>query len=400
MEHDQKSPATAFWERGFRPFFLLGAVYSVLMISLWVLALLGHASFPSFWVDPVMGHVHEMVYGFSMAIIAGFLLTAVANWTSTAPVHGVNLKILVLVWFVGRVCMWAGIFSPLITAIIDLSFIPLLAVNLALPLLHARNARNFIFLGLLIIFFIGNGYMHAINAGWITDTQSVSVSYAVVFIVLAVISLVGSRVIPAFTVAGLRARGLVLYQTDQRKLDAAGVLAVLFTAFLLVWQGEDSLVAGACSLTAAILHIVRMRYWHTAKSAREPMLWILQAGHGWLAVGLAVLGLIGLGIIDYAPTLGLHILTVGCIGSLTLGMMARVALGHTGRPIQATSWVVLSFYLIQASVVVRVLAIILKGDGYLHWVAVAGTLWILAFVIYIAVYARVLVSPRPDGLEA
>lgn len=387
-----------FWGRGFRPFFLLGAVYAVLMISAWVLFLHGVINVPVSWNNPALWHAHEMIYGFTVAIIAGFLLTAVANWTGSAPVRRMNLALLCAVWVAGRAAFWCPYASPFLLSLIDLSFLPLLAVSLSVPLVHTKNKRNFIFLGLLAVLFSGNLHMHLATVG-VAGGDPRLTAYASVLVIVMMISLVGSRIIPSFTVAGLRMQGRLVYQTDQGKTDIFSLLLLLALTVLVMVRGLESLATGVFAAVAGLAHLWRMRFWHTLKTGGEPLLWILHAGHLWLVVGLLTLGLHGLGLVDQ-PSLALHMLTVGCIGSMTLGMMARVALGHTGRPIIAGTPVTVSFWMMQGAAFIRCLAILMRDENYNLWIAGSGLLWAAAFIIYLAVYTPMLLGPRPDGTEA
>lgn len=386
------------WGRGFRPFFLGGALYAALMIPVWVFVFQGALAAPSAWDDPVLWHAHEMIYGFTLAIIAGFLLTAVANWTGGAPVRQMHLAALAVVWAAGRALFWwPGAPAPLLAAV-DLAFVPLLALSLAVPLLRARNRRNFLFLGMLSALFLGNLHMHmAARWGWPGDPRLTA--YMMVVMVMMIVSLVGGRIIPSFTVAALRMQGKMRSQTDQHGADALALLSLLALIAAIGLCGLDGWLTGMIALASGLVHLWRLRRWHTLETAAEPMLWILHAGYLWLVAGLGALGLYGLKVIAH-PSAALHLLTAGCIGSMTLGMMARVALGHTGRPIRAAGPTVAAFWLMQAAALTRVLAIMAGGGDYGAWIMASGLLWTAAFGLYLLVYTRMLLSPRPDGLEA
>jgi len=387
-----------FWGRGFRPFFLLGAVYAVLMVLAWVFSLHGIITVPTPWNNHVLWHAHEMIYGFTAAIIAGFLLTAVANWTGSAPVRRMNLAFLCVAWTAGRAAFWWPYAAPAILSFIDLSFLPFLAVSLTIPLIRTGNRHNFMFPGILALLFLGNLHMHLAAAGIVGGDPRIT-AYAVMLIMMSIISIVGSRIIPSFTVAGLRMRGQVLYQTMQTGTDIAALLLLLASAASAITGGLESFLTAILAMGAGLLHLWRMRFWHTLKTGGEPMLWILHAGHLWLVAGLLTLGMHGFGLVEN-PSLALHMLAAGCIGSMTIGMMSRVALGHTGRPIVATDPVTLSFWIMQAAALVRCLAILMQDENYNLWMAGSGVLWALAFIIYLAVYTPMLSGSRPDGMEA
>lgn len=387
-----------FWGRGFRPFFLLGAAYAIFVVLAWVLFLHGVIRVPMLWDNAVLWHAHEMIYGFTVAIIAGFLLTAVANWTGSAPVRGANLAFLCVVWAAGRAAFWWDYAAPAVLSFIDLSFLPLLAASLSVPLVRTKNKHNFMFIGILALLFLGNLHMHLAAAGAAGGDPRIT-AYAVVLVAMAMISIIGSRIIPSFTVAGLRMQGRLLYQTDQKKTDIAALALLLALAVVVPVAGLESSPTGLCALGGGLIHLWRMRFWHTEKTGGTPLLWILHAGHLWLAAGLLTLGLHGLGVVDQA-SLALHMLTVGCVGSMTLGMMARVALGHTGRPIIAGMPVTVSFWMMQGAVVARCLALLIQDKNYTLWIMGSGLLWAAAFAVYLAVYTTILLGPRPDGQDA
>ncbi len=379
-----------FWDRGFRPFFLLGAAYAVFMIVAWVGVFGGFFRIPVAWNDPTMWHAHEMVFGFTLAIIAGFLLTAVSNWTGGAPTRRGSLALLCGVWVAGRLSFWWAYAPQPVLSFIDLLFIPLLAVCLSIPLIRAKNHHNLSFIGILTLLFLCDLHMHLIALGLVKGDPRIS-AYAAVLVVMMVVSIVSSRIIPSFTVAGLRQRGLKLFQTDQMKTDIAALLLVFGLSLAVFFTGLKSYPAALFALAAGLIHLWRMRHWHSLKTGGEPMLWILHAGHFWLVAGLLTLGLHGLGW-AVPSSLALHMLTVGCIGSLTLGMMARVSLGHTGRPIRANTAMVIAFLMMQWTVVVRCLAITVGGNHYLSWIMVTGIFWVAAFSLYLAVYTPILLG--------
>lgn len=368
------------------------------MVVAWALYLEGIINVPRPWNNPVLWHAHEMIYGFTVAIIAGFLLTAVANWTGSTPVRRMNLAFLCVIWMAGRTTFWWPYAVPAALAFIDLSFLPFLVVSLTIPLIRSKNRHNFIFPGILVLLFLGNLHMHLAAAG-IVNGDPRNITYVLTLIVMSIISIIGSRIIPSFTVAGLRMRGMVLYQTVQTKTDIAALLMLLASAASVIINGLESFLTVIFAMGAGLLHLWRMGFWHTLKTGGEPMLWILHVGHLWLVAGLLALGLHGFGLIAHA-SLALHMLTVGCIGSMAIGMMSRVALGHTGRPIVATAPVTLSFWMIQAAAFIRCLGILIQDENYNLWIAGAGILWSLAFTLYLVVYTPMLLGPRSNGMEA
>ncbi len=383
-----------FWDRGFRPFFLLGAAYAVFMIVAWVGVFGGFFRIPVAWNDPTMWHAHEMIFGFTLAIIAGFLLTAVSNWTGGAPTRRGYLMLLCGVWLAGRLSFWWGYAPQPVLSFIDLSFIPLLGICLAIPLIRAKNHHNLSFIGVLTLLFLCDLNMHLIALGLVKGDPRIT-AYTAVLVVLMIVSIVSSRIIPSFTVAGLRQRGLTLFQTDQTKTDITAMLLLFALAVAVFLTGLKSMPTALCALAAGLIHLWRMRHWHSLKTSGEPMLWILHAGHFWLVAGLLSLGLHALGLVTFA-SLALHMLTVGCIGSLTLGMMARVSLGHTGRLIRTNAAMVLAFLMMQWAAILRCLAIMVGSNHYLSWIMVTGIFWVAAYSLYLVIYTPILFGPRAD----
>lgn len=385
------SPLHPFWGRGFRPFFLGASLFAAYSLILWLLFLTDIVNLPSTVGDAIGWHAHEMVYGFAMAVIAGFLLTAVANWTGWSPVRGYHLVGLVLLWLAGRVAPYIPELPNWALIIIEGSFIPALAVSLFVPLYKSRNVRNYVFLGLLSLLFICD--LNFLLTGQITSI------YIAIFTISTMISLVGGRIIPAFTVAALRQRGhLTLRNQDQPKLDKLALASWLAVAVLFMITGGEGVLFATTAISAAAIHLIRMRYYNTRLALADPLLWILHAAYIWIIVGLVLLGLSALSSLN--PVIGIHTLTIGAIGSSTLGMMSRVALGHTGRPLICSRAIIIAFYAMQAACIIRLLGLAILTDFYVVWVTLSGLLWTTAFLIYLIIYTPILLEPRPDGQPA
>lgn len=380
-----------FWARGFRPFFFLGATYSLISILIWGGFYAGMVAPPYVMLDPVSWHAHEMIFGFCMAIVAGFLLTAVANWTGGAPARHMQLALLCVLWAIGRVVLNIdmGLPQPVVAGL-SLLFIPALALSLSIPLIKSRNKRNFIFLGLLTILF-------ASDAVFLLFGQSRSALYVALMMVLTMVSLIGGRIIPAFTVAALRRRGFMVVQTDQYRLDMAAIISLIGVALSLILT-PAGWVLGCIAAVSCALHAVRMRHYHSFKALSDPLLWILHAGYFWLVIGLGLLSLTGFGVLDIPAVI--HSLTVGCIGSMILGMICRVTLGHTGRDLKVGRITAFSFVLIQIAAIIRVLGPMLIPEFKSDFIITAAVIWSLCFGLYLLVHGRMLFLPRPDGGDA
>jgi uncharacterized protein involved in response to NO len=383
-------PRFALARKGFRPFFLLAALFGATIVPEWLLVLGGFVH-PSAYLPPPLWHAHEMVFGFTVAVIAGFLLTAVGNWTQRETLVGAPLLALAALWVTGRVCiLFAGELPRGVPAAVDLSFLPLLVVALARPLVAARNRRNFVMLLVLAALFAANLVVHLAALGAVSGESARTACLAAIDVVVVVILLIAGRVFPMFT---RNATG----STDIRSHPRLDVLTVVGMASLTVVDAvaPGTVVSALLAGVVGALAIARAWGWKTRRVARHPLLWILHAGYAWLCVGLLLRAAAPLQTLP--PSLATHALTVGAIGSLTLGMMARVALGHTGRPLVVPRSMVAAFVFMTAAAAVRVVGPLLGPESYFVTLLLAGAFWTAAFLVFLAVYFPVLTSPRADG---
>lgn len=370
---------------GFRPFFLLAGIFAALIIPLWLLVWSGRATLPTTQL-PASWHAHEMVFGFVVAVVAGFLLTAVRNWTSQPTPTGPALAGLAALWGAGRLMvLFDGTVSHAIVAAVDCAFVPALALAIARPIVASKNWRNLAFVPLLLALFAANIVYH-FGAG----TLAVRTPRMAIDVILVIVVVIGGRVIPSFTANGLR------IEVPARKLlDRASIASVVAVAVLgAVFEGTWALAV--VSLVAGLLHGARLLGWKPWATRRSPILWVLHVGYAWIAVGLVLRG-----VAVFVPSLPAsaptHALTVGAIGSLILGMMSRVSLGHTGRMLVVGRPVTVAYAMLAMAALVRAVGPIVVPNWYGWVLLVAGTLWTAAFGVFVAVYFPVLVSPRVDG---
>jgi uncharacterized protein involved in response to NO len=378
--------------KGFRPFFLFAALYAVVMVPLWLAIVNGKAA-PSNYLEPAMWHAHEMLWGFVGAVVAGFLLTAVGNWTQRETATGALLAGLVLLWFGGRMAMlFAGVLPRGVAAVVDLAFLPALAVVLARPLVLARNRRNFVMLAIVSALFVANLVVHLDGLGLLPPGSARHATLVSVDLVLLLILIIGGRVFPMFTRS---ATGVDTIRSIRwlDRMSVAAMAALLVVDALTPLGGRFSaLLAGLVGLLAA----ARAVHWGGRHSLRQPLLWVLHAGYGWLVVGFLLRAAAGL--LGAAPnSVATHALTVGGIGTLTLGMMARVALGHTGRLLVAPLGMTAAFVAMLLAALARVLVPWLAPELYTAGLVAAGVFWVLAFAIFVAAYGPMLCRPRVDG---
>ena len=373
---------------GFRPFFLLAGAAAVVLLAAWLLFYTGRMAPPAYY-DLFTWHGHEMVFGYTAAVIAGFLLTAVRNWTGVPTPTGAPLAALALLWLAGRLVAlppwglpgWA-------IASVDLAFLPALAAALARPLLQQPQARQVVFLPLLVALAAANALVHLQMLGVTVATARPGLRFGVDVIVL-VIAVIGGRVLPVFTQRGVGAQPRQWPAIEWAVALSTGGVAVadLLTA--------PPALLGPLAAAAALAHAARLWGWYDHRIWRVPLLWVLHLGYAWLVAGFALLACACAGLAIAQPAL--HALTVGAIGVLTLGMMARVALGHSGRPLQAAPPIGLAFGLLNTAAVVRVFAAAALPAWYTQAVVAAGLLWIAAFALFTPVYAPILLRARADG---
>ena len=351
---------------GFRPFFLLASVWAAIAVPVW-LAAYAHGYALRGGVSPMAWHAHEMVYGFGLAAVAGFLLTAIPNWTGRLPVRGAPLAVLALLWLAGRVAMLVPE-----AAFIDLAFTAALIAVVARELVAGRNWRNLPMLVALLLLFAGNVLFHLqVHLGLRLGLATL----------LMLIALVGGRIVPSFTRNWLAklGRGARLPAPEGR-LDHLALLVTL--AALGVWVAAGitwPLVAAGVGLAA------RLSRWRGLSTVREPLVFILHLGYAWLAFGLILLGL------DVPAGAALHALTVGAVGTMTLAVMTRASLGHSGRALVADGATVAIYALVTLAALLRVLSPLSGGQALLV-TSLAGLAWSAAFGLFALHYGRLLIQ--------
>ncbi len=385
-----KRPAPTGWAPfalGFRPFFLAAGLYAVLMMALWLLVLNGTLKVGS--LSPQVWHGHEMLFGFTVAVIGGFLLTAAQNWTGIKMPSGWPLAMLFVLWLAGRVGFLIPGLPVGLVALLDLLFLPVLALTLAWTIIKARQLKNAPFPLLVLVLATANGLVHLEALGRPAASLSMGL-YLATYVVVTIIVMMGGRVIPSFTDNKL--------QTRARRWTSIEWLVPIATlgALLAVLIAPHSLAAIVLAALAASVHGIRLAGWYTHKIWSVPLLWILHLGYAWIVVGFALLALSAAGV-QMAAMSSLHAFTAGAIGALTLGMMARVSLGHTGRSIESAPIMTLAFVAINLAALIRVGAPMLVPEAHAQSMDLAGLLWIVAFGLFVAIYMPILLRPRIDG---
>jgi uncharacterized protein involved in response to NO len=385
-------PGPILLARGFRPFFLLAGVYAVVLVGAWVALFRGWVVFPT-GNSPVFWHGHEMLFGYAVAAMSGFLLTATPHWTDTPPLHGRALLALVGLWLAGRVAVWLGALLPLpVVAVLDLAYLPAFGAVMTRVIWPARKPKNFIFIGLIALLCVANLHSYLPLLG---SRENLGLWVAVdTFAALVVI--VGGRVVPSFTQGVLRLRQQAPALRAWPWLDQTAVFSTIAVALADLFSLPAPAV-GALALLAGIANVARLAGYRSAHTVRVPILWSLHAGYAWTALGLCLKGLSA-----FVPAIpisaALHALTVGGIGTMTLAIMSRAALGHTGRVLTASTPIAWAYGLISAAALIRMAVPMFWPALYLEGISVSGGLWVLAFLLFVIVYAPILTGPREDGV--
>lgn len=378
-------PGFALWNLGFRPFYLLASVFSAISVLLWAAQYSGWLQ--SAYLRGPLWHGHEMLFGYTLAVVAGFLLTAVRAWTGQPTAAGAPLMALAALWVAGRLL----ILTPwdAAAAVVNAAFPLALATAIAIPLLRARNARNYFFVGLLALMSVLVAALHLALLGMVALPPRLGLVLGL-DVMLFIMAVMGGRVIPMFTNNGVPGAGAARHPVVEKL--ALGSVLVLFLADLLQMQ---SAVIAAIALIAVIAHGARLALWRSWRTISTPLVWILHAAYAWIVVHLA---LRGLSAMEWAgSSFAAHALTAGAIGGMTLGMMTRTARGHTGRPLAADRFELAMFLLIQMAALVRVIGGIATPGLLMASVQLSGLLWSAAFGLYAFRYWPVLSRPRVDG---
>lgn len=393
LQFESKSTDTSLplLRLGFRPFFLLAAASAVCLMLAWLYLLKSRTLTTAY--ASIHWHAHEMLFGYTVAVIAGFLLTAERNWTDIQTSHGTSLGALVLLWFAGRVAPWLAL-PPLLTAIIDLSFLPILALVLLRPLVRTRQYQHLIFVMIVAVLFAANLMFHLnyLHPNWQIAEFGIRLAWLTIVFLIVVM---GGRVIPFFIERGTGAPKKV---HQSRVLDIAGFITLLAWSIVVLIAPEHVSVAYLAVL-AGVFQLLRLAGWHLAALWRVPMLWILYLGYAWLPFGLFLYAYASFTAGSTSPAL--HAFTAGVIGMLTIGMMSRVSLGHTGRAIAAGPVLIIAFVFVSLGALLRVFGPLLImrffAVPYSAVITVAGALWAVGFLLFFIIYVPILSRARIDG---
>ena len=387
----QEINSFALFNMGFRPFFLGGMIFAILSMAMWMAVYAFYYQLPIAPLLPSQWHSHEMVYGYAMAIIAGFLLTAIVNWTGVQTIHGKALAGLFVLWLVPRILFLLGTRFIFIAAVFDLSFMILFLVAILIPIVKSKSWKQLGVISKIVLMIIGNSLFYLGTLGFLENGIYLGI-YGGFYLIIALILTIGSRVMPAFISIG------VGYEIEIQNPKWIMVLnLILFIGFFC-----SELFAHSSSLTAAFsiglfsINAYRLYLWHTFGIWKKPLLWSLYLAFSFISIGFLLFTLNHfLGISKF---IAIHAFAVGGIGLATMGMMARVVLGHTGRSIflspRLTS---LALIFLVLGAIFRVFIPILFNEEYLFWIFIAQISWLLAFCLLTFSYSRMLFTPSIDG---
>lgn len=391
LRRSRMAAAPAFLRGGFRPFFFGGAVWALVALTLWLTALVGATTLPSA-LEPLVWHRHEMLFGFVGAVVAGFLLTAIPNWTGRLPIAGASLASLFGLWALARLAVLCSAeIGQGAAAALDVGFYLVLAALAAREVLAAKN-RNVPIVALVLLFGFANALDHAAAAGVITDEGLGWRSGLALVVVM--ISLIGGRIIPSFTRNWLAKNGVKQGLPGQPGAFDMATIAVT-AAGLFAWVVlADRPLAGAMLVAAGLLQALRLARWSGLKAVADPLVFILHVGYAWVPVGLVLLGAAILGA-PVPRSAAIHALTAGAMATMILAVMTRATLGHTGRELRASPATVILYVLVTLGALLRVTAPLGFID-YTFGMEVSAVAWGGAFLVFLLAYGPILFAPRPD----
>lgn len=377
----------AVLSQGFRPFFLLAGIWAPLSMGLFIAMFQGHITLPTAF-GAVAWHYHEFLFGYVAAVLAGFALTAIPNWTGRLPLQGTPLLALVLFWLAGRVAVAvSALIGGWAAAAIDLLFLAALAAVILREIVAGKNWRNLPVAAAVTLFFLCNVLVHSETLGLVDSggrAQKLSIT-----VVIVLISLIGGRIIPSFSRNWLAQRGAKRLPRPFARFDR---LTIAVTLVALVWWAvaTPGPVTGGLAALAAALNLVRLARWQGLATRTEPLLWVMHLGYLWIPLGLVLLAL-GSWLPGVAQSSAIHALTVGAVGTMTLAVMSRATLGHTNQPLHAGAGLTLAYLLVTAAVILRISASLWDG-AFLPLVSAAAAAWIAAFLFYLGAVGPVLVQ--------
>jgi len=378
----------------FRPFFLGAGIFAVVSVFIWMIVYVHGINFNFSGMSPTTWHAHEMIFGYAMAVIAGFMLTAIKNWTGQQTLRGPGLVVLFALWVLARAIPLTGINVPLaVLAIIDLAFMLLLVIAATLPVLKAKQYKQLGVVSKLVLLMLSNMLFYLGAAGVIEDGERWGL-YSGIYMIIALVFVMARRVIPFFIEKGIAGQAEI---KNRLWVDMSSLVLLIALWILDVFTNLEMAVSAVAGILAA-LHVIRMAGWYTGQIWSKPLLWVLYIAYGSLVAGFAFKA--AEYWFDLSPNISVHAFAYGGIGVMTIGMMSRVILGHSGRNVfEPPAILFWCFALLICGALVRIVFPLFSMDLYLYWIGISQLLWIAAFMIFLVVYAPMLWSTRIDGRD-
>jgi len=379
---------------GFRLFFLAAGVFAVIAMAIWMASYVFSVKFTFAGLSPTLWHAHEMIFGYVMAVIAGFLLTAIKNWTGEDVLRGKALAFLFTLWLIARILPLSGHWVPMIIiAFVDVAFLFLLSVACLRPVLKIKQYKQVGIISKLFLLMFCNIAFYLGVLGILENGIQWGL-YSALYMIIALVLVMMRRVVPMFIKNGIDGEATI---KNYAWIDIASLVLLLTLWISDVFTDYGEFTA-LLAIGLSVLHVVRLAGWYTHKIWNRPLVWVLLMAYVFIILGFVLKS--ASYYFGVSPYLSIHAFTVGGIGLLTIGMMSRVWLGHTGRnvfePPAAVFWIVATLSL---GAVVRILFPPFNMEYYVYWIAISQALWIIAFMIFVLVYAPMFLTARIDGRD-
>ena len=380
-------------QNSFRPFFIVAGIWATLAVPFWILNYFGILIVADNF-DILLWHQHEMLYGFIVAAITGFILTAIPNWTGRLPIKNKPLGFLVFLWIIGRIgFLTIPIIGAKVVALMDLPFLIVLVLVILREIVSGKNWRNLPVIILISLFTLGNILVH-LQLLDVIESAELGIRLSI-FVLSILLALIGGRIVPSFT------RNWLSQNQVNRFPSRAGIFDKVCLVSLVVFVIAQIItpyhqLTSLLALLAGLLHGIRLIRWKVWLTLSEPLIWILHVGYMWLSVALVLIGLAGL--TDFVPyTSSYHALTIGAFSTMILGVMTRVSLGHTGRTLKATFGTTTIYVFITIASVLRVSESFLNDSRNLI-LSFSGIFWTLSFALFVFIYFPILTQPRKSNM--
>ena len=386
---EQAKKSFALFNLGFRPFFLATAYSAIFIMMIWGLLYTNVIQLNNYY-GIIDWHSHEMLFGYAIAVIAGFLLTAVRNWTGVDTISQIPLAVLAGIWLLARILPFTPV-PGLVIALLDVSFFFFLMLAVAHPIIKVKQWNNLIMVGIIATFLLADVLVQAQHLGFMAKGVIQGNTLAL-YSVLLVIQVLTGRVMPFFTRVVVPGTEVV----DRPRLEQV----LLYTLILLAVADTlalNKLLISALAMILLVAHVIRIFPWFSKPVLNIPILWVLYAGYLWLLIGFVMKVFVGFDWIT--NNLVIHAWTVGTIGITSYGMMSRVSLGHTGREMLPPKLAIIGFYLLFIAAIIRVIFPLISMAHYILWIELSIFFWVSAFILFAIAYTPMLSQPRVDGQD-